>query len=91
MEPDFKALAEAWVANDPRMQGVAGDRKEALIGRIAEALSRRRGYQKEESADIGLIVNVDRDHFRPGQGLSSAALDKLTELVQERIDSEPGV
>lgn len=91
MEPDFKALAEAWVANDPRMQGVDGDRKEALIGRIAEALSRRRGYQKEEAADVGLIVNVDRDHFRPGQGLSSAALDKLTEFVQERIDNDPGV
>lgn len=91
MEPDFKALAEAWVANDPRMRGVDGDRKEALVSRIAEALSRRRGDQKDETSDVGLIVNVDRDHFRPGQGLSAAALDKLTELVQERIDQEPGV
>ena len=91
MEPDFKALAEAWIAKDPLMQGVDGDRKEALIARIAEAMARRRSYQKEESTDVGLIVNVDRDHFRPGQGLSSAALDKLTEMVQERIDHDSGV
>ncbi len=91
MEPDFKALAEAWIANDPRMQGVDGDRKEALIGRLAEALSRRRGFQKEDSTEIGLVVNVDRDHFQPGRGLSSEALDKLTEMVQERIDHDSGV
>ena len=91
MEPEFKVLAEAWVARDPRMEGLDGDRKEALVSRLAEALSRRRGIQKEESADVGLIVNIDRDHFRPGQGLSSEALDKLTEFVQERIDHEPGV
>ncbi len=91
MEPEFKVLAEAWVARDPRMEGLDGDRKEALVSRLAEALSRRRGIQEEESADVGLIVNIDRDHFRPGQGLSSEALDKLTEFVQERIDHEPGV
>ena len=91
MEPEFKVLAEAWVGKDPRMEGLDGDRKEALVSRLAEALARRRGIQEEESPDIGLVVNIDRDHFRPGQGLSSEALDKLTEFVQERIDHEPGV
>lgn len=88
MEPDFKSLAEAWVANDPRMNELDGDRREAMVGRLAEALSRRRNLREAEEKDIGLVVNVDRDHFRPGGGLSEDALQKLTEFVQERIDEE---
>jgi hypothetical protein len=88
MEPDFKALAEAWVDNDPRMRELDGDRREVLISRLAEALSRRRSLQTPDDTDIGLVVNVDRDHFRTGRGLSESALRKLSELVQERIDQE---
>lgn len=88
MEPDFKALAEAWLANDPRMLDVDGDRREALVSRLAEAMSRRRKLNKTEDEAIGLIVNVDRDHFRTDGGLSDAAMTRLTELVQERIDHE---
>lgn len=87
MEPDFKALAEAWVSNDPRMSELDGDRREELVSRLAEALHRRRGNQIPDDTDIGLVVNVDRDHFHNGR-LSEAALSKLTELVQERIDQE---
>jgi hypothetical protein len=90
MEPDFKALAEAWVANDPRMSDVDPDRREALASRLAEALSRRRSYEKADDEEIGLVVNVDRDHFRTDGRLSEAAMRKLTELVQERIDQENG-
>lgn len=89
MEPDFKALAEAWVDNDPRMRELDGDRREALVSRLAEALSRRRSLQTPDDTDIGLVVNVDRDHFRKdGKGLSEAAMQQLTQLVQERIDQE---
>ncbi len=88
MEPDFKALAEAWAANDPRLNELEGDRREAMIGRLAEALSRRRNLQAAEERDIGLVVNIDRDHFRPEGGLSEAALEQLTEFVQERIDED---
>ena len=96
MEPDFKALAESWVANDPRMAELDSDRREALVSRMAEALSRRRKHEKPEDTDIGLVVNIDRDHFRTGsdsvtsgdRGLSEAAMRRLTELVQERIDQE---
>ena len=90
MEPDFKALAEAWVANDPRMNALDDDRREAMVSRLAEALSRRRKTQTPNDTDIGLVVNVDRDHFKPGGGLSETALDKLTEMVQERIDIDKG-
>jgi hypothetical protein len=90
MEPDFKALAEAWVANDPRMQDLDPERREALVGRLAEALSRRRKYEKPEDEEIGLVVNVDRDHFRTDRGLSETAMRQLTKLVQERIDQETG-
>lgn len=90
MEPDFKALAEAWVANDPRMSELDPDRREALVSRLAEALSRRRNHEKPDDQDIGLVVNVDRDHFRTDRGLSETAMRKLTELVQERIDQEIG-
>lgn len=88
MEPDFKALAEAWVANDPRMNELDADRREALVSRLAEALHRRRDNQTPDDTDIGLVVNVDRDHFRTDRGLSESAMRKLTELVQERIDQE---
>lgn len=88
MEPDFKALAEAWVDNDPRMSELDADRREALVSRLAEALHRRRDNQTPDETDIGLVVNVDRDHFRADRGLSETALQKLTELVQERIDQE---
>ena len=54
MEPDFKALAEAWVANDPRMRGVGGDRKEALIGRIAEAFGATRIEQAPPPKPVSL-------------------------------------
>jgi hypothetical protein len=93
MEPDFKALAEAWVATDPRMNELDHDRREALASRLAEALSRRRDSHTPDDKDIGLVVNVDRDHFRsPGDGgtprMSESAMQKLTELVQERIDQD---
>ena len=75
--------------NDPRMRELDGDRREALVSRLAEALSRRRSLQTPDDTDIGLVVNVDRDHFRKdGKGLSEAAMQQLTQLVQERIDQE---
>jgi hypothetical protein len=70
------------------MRELDGDRREALVSRIAEALSRRRSRQTPDDTDIGLVVNVDRDHFQPGRGLSEAAMRKLTELVEQRIDEE---
>lgn len=84
MEPDFKTLAEAWVANDQRLAQVDVERREALVGRLAEALARRRGFQKQEQTSQALIVEVDRDQLQTG--LSPKALDQLTEFVQQRID-----
>lgn len=88
MEPDFKALAEAWIANDPRMQELDADRKEALVGRLAEAMSRRRNSQTPDDTEIGLVVNVDRDHFNSGGGLSETAISKLTQMISDRIDHD---
>lgn len=88
MEPDFKALAEAWISNDSRIDDVDGSRRELLVGRIAEALSRRRKYEEAQEQELGLVVNVDRDHFSTSHGLSEAALEQLTDFVQERIDQD---
>ncbi len=93
MDPDFKALAEAWLDNDPRLSSLDGDRKEQLVSRLAQALDRRRALnQTEDGPETDLIVNVDRDHFRPdGQGLTPKALDQLEKFLKERLDSPDGV
>ena len=73
------------------MSALDEDRQESLVSRIAEALSRRRETEKPDDEDVGLVVNIDRDHFQPGGGLSDVALDQLGDFLQERIDQDKRV
>ena len=89
-EPDFEALARAWVANDSRLSALARDKPEqaeGLVARIAEGLKRRRQAVRETTPPLEenghLIVNVARDRFDPKSGLDSRALDQLSEMLGE--------
>ena len=90
-EPDYQRLAELWLARDPRTEQMDSHSRAQAVARLATALKARRQSVKHSDQDVGLVVNVDRDSFVPGQGLSSDTLDQLTHFIQERIDDENGV
>lgn len=84
MEPDFNALAEAWVDKDPRTLNLDPERRSKLVARMAKALESRWSHQAQEQEDIGLVVNVERNLLSP-EG-AEETLSQLTDFVQERID-----
>lgn len=86
MEPDFKALAEAWIEKDPRTLNLDEERRAKLVERIATAFASRWSHTQEEEKEIGLVVNVDRDLLSPEDGSMEDTLSKLTDFVQERIE-----
>ena len=86
-EPDFEALARLWLARDPRSQIMSGEEKERAVSRLAEALRKRRQSTDHAKQDVGLVVNVDRDHIVPGKGLTDEAFDQLLGFLKERIEN----
>lgn len=90
MEPDFKALAEAWVAGDLRLRGVASDRRQILIAKLAEALERRSNSFSASRSEEGLVVNIDRDHLGADGRLSDFAKERLLDFVEEAVSKEIG-
>ncbi len=88
MEPDFKALAEAWVDGDPRTAELDPERRAKLVARMSQALEQRWGRRQEEEADIGLVVNVERSLLSPENPEAGDTLDQLTAFVQERLEQE---
>lgn len=99
MEPDFKALANAWLANDQRVQELRRtdpERAQAIVDRMAEALRQRRQgaaepgpAQVEERGD--LVVNVHPSRFVEGKGLDTDALEQIARYIEEvqQEDREP--
>ena len=63
------------------------DEKERVVERLAEALKKRREATDHPKQDVGLVVNVDRDHLIPGKGLSDDAFDQLLGFLKERIEN----
>ncbi|MCA9778965.1 MAG: hypothetical protein KC800_19690 [Candidatus Eremiobacteraeota bacterium] len=86
-EPNFHALARLWLARDPRSQIMGEDERERVVQRLAEALKRRRQSTDHSKQDVGLVVNVDRDHLVPGKGLSEEAFEQLLGFLKERIEN----
>ncbi|MFA5506793.1 MAG: hypothetical protein WC314_17020 [Vulcanimicrobiota bacterium] len=86
-EPDFHALARLWLARDPRARTMNPDEQTRIVGRLAEALKKRRESTDHSHQDVGLIVNVDRDHLVPGKGLSDEAFTQLLGFLQERLEN----
>ena len=87
--PDFEALAALWLDRDPRSQNLSPEEREKAVLRLAEALRQRRDSTKHSDQDVGLVVNVARDEIEEGKGLSKAALEQLSRIVQERIEEDP--
>ena len=48
---------------------------------------RRRQATDHPKQDVGLVVNVDRDHLIPGKGLSDEAFEQLLGFLTERIEN----
>jgi hypothetical protein len=92
MEPDFKALALAWVDGDVRSADLKErdpDRREQLAARLAEALDRRRRDVARQPFEGGnLIVRVPEDRLTP-KGMDADALDQLEQLIQEHHRQYP--
>jgi len=86
-EPNFHALARLWLARDPRSQVMGEEERERVVQRLAEALKRRRQATDHPKQDVGLVVNVDRDHLIPGKGLSDEAFEQLLGFLTERIEN----
>lgn len=86
-EPNFQALARLWLARDPRSQVMGEEERERVVQRLAEALKRRRETTDHSKQDVGLVVNVDRDHLVPGKGLSDEAFEQLLGFLKERIEN----
>ncbi len=93
MEPDFKALALAWVDGDARSADLKEhdpDRREQLAAKLAEALDRRRREVARQPFEGGnLIVRVPEDRMT-SKGLDDGALDQLEQLIQEHHRQYPG-
>lgn len=85
-EPNFEALAELWLARDPRAESLPAEARAKIVSRLAEALKQRRQSTDHASQDVGLVVNIDRDNIVPGKGLAEEAIEQLTRFLQERID-----
>jgi hypothetical protein len=97
-EPDFEALARAWVANDPRLSALVQQSPEkaaGLIARLAHSLAQRRESVQQSQPPVvppsveplsengSLVVNIGRDRFDPRTGLDSEALDQLSEFLND--------
>lgn len=86
MEPDFEALAEAWVAGDPRLRELARtdpERARQIGARLAQALERRRREVGPPPPSGDLVINVDRSRFVPGAGLDAEALEQMARYIEE--------
>lgn len=92
MEPDFKALAYAWLDGDPRsadLRATDPERHERLAQRLADALAARRATAERPIDDAdSLIVTIPEERFTP-RGLDEGALDQLEGFVQEHIEKFP--
>jgi hypothetical protein len=86
-EPNFEALARLWLARDPRSHLMSEEDKERAVVRLAQALQKRRQSTDHSKQDVGLVVNVDRDHLVPGKGLTDEAFDQLLGFLKERIEN----
>lgn len=86
--PNFRALAELWLARDPRSEALPPEAREQIISKLAKALERRRKGVNHQHQDVGLVVNIDRDNIVPGKGLAEEAIEQLTRFLQERIDHQ---
>ena len=93
MEPDFKALALAWVDGDARSAELKErdpDRREQLAAKQAEALDRRRREVASQPFEGGnLIVRVPEDRMT-AKGIDEDALDQLEQMIQEHHKHYPG-
>ncbi len=90
MEPDYRALAQAWVEGDPRCRDLGqGDPERAarLTNRLAEALERRRREVGggPRVADGDLVIQVDRSRFVPGAALDEEALEEVAGHVADHV------
>lgn len=91
MDPDFKALAQAWLANDQRLQELRRTdpaRAEAIVDRMAEALrQRRQGVAEPGPAAVeergDLVINVHPSRFVQGKGLDTEALEQIARYIEE--------
>lgn len=87
MEPDFKAFARAWVANDPRTRQGDAARNDALVARLAAALEHRRSdLDALDPPDGSLVVSVDRSRLDAATGLDLDALAQLCDYLQEAAE-----
>ena len=92
MDPDYEALARAWVAGDPRSSGQARQDPEwasRVAARMAEALEKRRREVAPSEAEGDLVVHVDRSRFT-GAGLDTEALEQLAHYIQEVAEEDLG-
>jgi len=95
MEPDYRALARAWVEGDPRCRNLGRDdpdRPTRLASRLAEALEkRRREVATDSSAEAGdLVIQVDRSRFLPGAGLDAEALEEVARHLEDFVAGGEG-
>lgn len=92
MEPDFKALAYAWIDGDPRsaeLRDKDPDARDRLAARLAEALDRRRRDVSSQPFEGGnLIVTVPEERFTP-RGLDEGALTQLEQFIEEHQQKFP--
>ena len=86
-EPNFEALARLWLFRDPRSHIMNDEEKERAVDRLARALRERRQSTDHSKQDVGLVVNVDREHLIPGKGLTDEAFDQLVGFLKERIEN----
>lgn len=86
MEPDFKALAYAWIDGDKRSAELKErdpDARDRMAARLAEALARRRQHVSEQPFEGGnLIVTVPEERFT-AKGLDDNALSQLEKFIEE--------
>lgn len=88
--PDFRALAELWLARHPRSQELDESTRETIITRLATALKDRRNSTDRSLQDVGLVVNIDRESMSADKGLAEDAIEQLTRFLQERIEQDRG-
>ncbi len=86
--PDFRALAELWLARHPRSQELDESTRETIVARLATALENRRSSTNPSLQDVGLIVNIDRESMSADKGLAEDAIEQLTRFLQEKIDQD---
>jgi hypothetical protein len=86
-QPNFHALARLWLSRDPRSHIMDDDEKERVVERLAGELRKRRQSTDHAKQDVGLVVNIDRDHLVPGKGLSDDAFEQLVGFLKERIEN----